>query len=152
FEICDSKTGAIVHSYKGKEFHASWYQFTPDGKGILGASHDGALRVWDFATGKELVKMTGHQGTPQYRAFSADGRVLVTATLTRPLDGSSVRVWDLKSGKELAKFDPGTGVVGVAASGDGARVAALAYTNSAGKPDPQHLATVWDVASGKSLA
>jgi hypothetical protein len=43
-------------------------------------------------------------------------------------------------------------VVGVALSGDGSRVAALAYTNAGGQPDARHRATVWDVASGKVLA
>src|SRR5207244_11585237 len=60
------------------------------------------------------------------------------------------RVWDLKTGKELATLKPEADVTAVAASGDGRRVAALAYTNSAGKPDPR--ATVWDVPTGKVLA
>jgi RNA polymerase sigma factor (sigma-70 family) len=153
FEICDAATGKVVHSHRGKGFSGlGWKDFTPDGKAVAVSSHDGTIRVCAIDDGKELVKMTGHQGTPQYRAFSADGRVLVTATLNSPPEEFSVRVWELKTGKELAKFAPGTGVVGVAASDDGRRVAALAYTNAAGKPDPRHQATVWDVATGKVLA
>jgi RNA polymerase sigma factor (sigma-70 family) len=153
FEICDAKTGEIVHSHRGKRFQGlGWREFTPDGKAVAISYHDGTIGVYAIDTGKELVRMTGHKEMPQYRAFSADGRVLVTATLNDPLEEFSVRVWDLKTGKELAKLNPGVGVCGVAASADGRRVAALAYTNSAGKPDPRQQATVWDVTSAKVLA
>jgi dipeptidyl aminopeptidase/acylaminoacyl peptidase len=58
----------------------------------------------------------------------------------------------LQTGRQTGAFDPGVPVGAVAVSRAGGRVAALAYTNSAGKADPRERATVWDVATGRVLA
>ncbi len=152
-DVCDVRSGAVLHSSLGAKYRMTEsLDFTPDGKGVVAVSQDNSIFAWEIAPLKELVRMTGHQGRPQYRAVSADGRVLVTATLNSPPEEFPVRAWDLKTGRQLAKLNSGVGVGGVAASGDGRRLAALAYTNAAGKPDPRHRASVWDVASGKLLA
>jgi hypothetical protein len=151
--VRDVRTGkAILTKPTTSEDMMSWLDFTPDGQGIVGARYGGTILGWEYESGKEILRMAGHNGTPQYRSFSGDGRALVTATLNNPLEEYSVRVWDWRLGKQLARLNPGVGVVGVAASFNGSRVAALGYTNAGGKPDPRHLTTVWDVTSGKVVA
>jgi RNA polymerase sigma factor (sigma-70 family) len=143
-EIRDAGTGRYAHILRGPAYRAVWYQFTPDGAGVLGAGHDGMLRVWELATGEERYALAGHATPPRSRAFSGDGKLLVTATPNDPPGLFPLLVWDLTTGLPRANLDPGTAIAGVAVSRDGGRVAAL--DAGAGR------ATVWDVASGKVLA
>ncbi len=161
FEVCDAATGKAVYSFREDNIPGGhyWLDFTPNGKAIIACQVDGSFRILSF-DGKLLARMSGHKGAPPYHAFSSSAQLMVTATINELPEEFSVRVWDLKNGKELAKFNPGVSVMGngyqygsiVALSGDGRRVASLTYTNSYGKPEPNELATVWDVSSGKVLA
>ena len=38
--------------------------FSPDGRAVLSGSGDGALRLWDAATGQQVRALEGHVGTP----------------------------------------------------------------------------------------
>lgn len=62
--------------------------FAPDGKRIVTASKDNTVRVWDAATGKELLKLEGHTGSLIGVAFAPDGQRIVTAS-----DDKTARVW-----------------------------------------------------------
>ncbi len=150
-QIRRADTNQVVHSHKAEGNSARWLDFTPDGKGVIGAGHDGTLRVWSVATGEETVAFKGHPQPPVAHAFSADGKVLVTATRDAP-EKTPVRVWDAKTGKELATFGAEAPVLKLAISADGSRIAVAPYTNSAGKPDPRERVTVWDVKAGTVAA
>src|SRR5262249_50770768 len=54
--------------------------FSPDGGRIATASSDGTARVWEAATGKELVTLAGHHGEIYSATFSPDGQRIVTAS------------------------------------------------------------------------
>src|SRR5262249_20181676 len=61
-------TGEEIRKIKwpGK-FPASWVwglAFSPDGKVLAGACHEGEIKLWDLSSGKELRSCTGHQGAP----------------------------------------------------------------------------------------
>jgi WD40 repeat protein len=78
-------------------------RFSPDGSKLVGASGSSAAKVWDAATGQELLKLVGHTYWVMGSAFSPDGRMLATTSL----DGS-VKLWSLESGRELvAGVGPG---------------------------------------------
>ncbi|TCG04459.1 hypothetical protein BZM27_40695 [Paraburkholderia steynii] len=49
--------------------------FSPDGKRVVTASWDGTARVWDLATGKQIVQLSGHQNLvyPPPSARTASG-------------------------------------------------------------------------------
>ena len=113
--------------------------FSPDGRRLASAGLDGAVRLWDPATGAELAALTGHTGAVATVAFSPDGRRLASAGL----DGA-VRLWDPATGAELAALTGHTGAVAtVAFSPDGRRLA------SAGDDGAVRL---WDPATGAELA
>jgi RNA polymerase sigma factor (sigma-70 family) len=113
--------------------------FTPDGKGLLTSGHfDGAVRLWDAGTGKEVRCFPARQRDNAVLALSADGRVLAAG-------GSNgvVRLWDLATGRE---HFPGrghdAGLWTLAFSPDGKTLAA------GGANEPISL---WGVGSGRRL-
>src|SRR5436305_1676291 len=69
---------------------------SPGGKRIASASGDKTARVWDPATGQELLSLQGHTAVVSSVAFSPDARRLVTAA-----GDNTVRVWDAATGREL---------------------------------------------------
>ncbi|HZY87079.1 MAG TPA: serine/threonine-protein kinase, partial [Gemmataceae bacterium] len=75
--------------------------FSPDGTRLSSVGGDGALRVWEVATGVELFsrrgRAAGREGPSPLRAvvYSSDGRRLATAGA----DGA-LRLWDARTGAE----------------------------------------------------
>lgn len=73
--------------------------FSPDGS-LIAAAHSGvygdhAFRLWDVASGRILLEVTGHAGKVTGLSFSPDGRSIVSSSL----DGTLI-LWkvDLESG------------------------------------------------------
>ena len=54
--------------------------FSPDGKRLASAGHDRTVKVWDAATGQEILTLKGHTGLCQSVAFSPDGKRLASAS------------------------------------------------------------------------
>lgn len=66
--------------------------FDPNGRLIVSASLDGAVRVWEAATGESVGAPLRHEGGVLWADFSPDGAKLVTAA-----EDGAVRVWDVHS-------------------------------------------------------
>ena len=79
---------------KGHESCANKLVFSPDGKILASGSMDGAIRLWDIATGKNLAVLEGHTYFVRSVAFSPDGKTLVSGSA----DGT-VRLWDVDPAK-----------------------------------------------------
>ncbi len=52
---------------------------TPDGQRAVSASDDQTLKVWDLESGRELMTIAAHSGAVLKRAWSADGKILLSA-------------------------------------------------------------------------
>lgn len=119
--------------------------FHPTGKWI--ASPGAAVQIFDLATGKKVIALTGHDAVrnpPQvepsrwihHAAFSPDGKTLATAATDRV-----VILWDWKEGKELRRLEGhGAAVWSVAFSPDGKQVVSGGFDGSV---------KVWDAKTGK---
>jgi WD40 repeat protein len=96
--------------------------YSPDGRWIAGGDDDGAVQVWDAATGKRAFTLKGHGFAVGRVAFSRDGRRLASGDTG---DLGQVKVWDLESRQELLSLPAsGSSLIDLGFSPDGLRLAA----------------------------
>jgi WD40 repeat protein/serine/threonine protein kinase len=112
--------------------------FSPDGRRIVSGSQDGAVKLWDAISGRELLSLQAHQGMVSGEAFSPDGRRLASAGLDY-----TARVWDAQTGQKLFTLEGHQDRARVAFSPDGTR---LASASQDGK------VKVWDVSTGRLIS
>jgi WD40 repeat protein/tRNA A-37 threonylcarbamoyl transferase component Bud32 len=138
---------------------------------LLGAPPAGDLpftpvRIWDVATGKELVAFQGHRTAPVFAAFSPDGKRVLTAEDRQSsrwifshsggyragdgrLTDPAAYIWDAATGKRLQtlKGNENRDLTCAAWSPDSQRVL------MADQSDANSLVAVriWDVAAGKPV-
>lgn len=141
-KILDALTGKELLTFSGGHTQSiKSVAFSPDGSRLATSSTDQTVKVWDLATGKQLLSLS----TPTFAfpaglrvAFSPDGQRIAAAS-----SENSARVWDVATGKELLALRGHTQpVVGATYSPDGSRIAT---------PCLDGTAKVWDAATGKEL-
>lgn len=147
--------GAVARLGTVRWRHAGPVQFvalSPGGKAVVTAANDRFVRVWDFATGKELQRfgpgpridprtgpglLTSMRLTQIVVAVSPDGKLLAAQ-----FEPETIQLWEIATGKKLQ-----------AIPGDAAfEVGAMAFA-----PDGKHLALasingpvrLWDLDAGK---
>jgi WD40 repeat protein len=120
--------------------------FSLDGQRIVTGSEDQTAKVWDAATGRELLALKGHTHMVTSVAFSPDGKRIITGAGdwsspdTRP---GEAKVWDAATGQEVLALKGHTDCVwNVAFSPDGKRIVT-------GSED--QTARVWDAATGQEI-
>ncbi|HBZ30896.1 MAG TPA: hypothetical protein DEO56_09945, partial [Nitrosomonas nitrosa] len=135
---------ALTRSIEIMRFHQlDWVYsvaFSPDGNRILSGGKDGALRMWDVQTGKQIGKpLIGHEASILSVAFSSDGRRIVSGSLDNTL-----RLWDAQTGMPIR--EPLTGhvhdVLSVAFSPDGRRIVSGSRDNTL---------RLWDAQTGMPI-
>jgi hypothetical protein len=83
------RTGSESRAFGGKHIVANTALFSPDGKMLIAGKHDGALRIWDVASGTVLVDFPAHPSQITAVAFSQDGKRLASGARD-----AGVLVWD----------------------------------------------------------
>jgi WD40 repeat protein/tRNA A-37 threonylcarbamoyl transferase component Bud32 len=90
--LWDAVTGKELQHF-GAGSSSQVLAVTPDGKRVLSGGMDGAVRVWDPASGTEVGLLLGHRGPVTVLVVSPDGKL----ALSGGQDGT-VRLWDLEAG------------------------------------------------------
>jgi WD40 repeat protein len=109
-----------------------------DGKLLATASQDQTAKIWEMATGKELVTLKGHVGPLNSVIFSKDSRRILTAS-----DDKTIKLWDCRSGKEIRTYNGHAGpVMALALNLDGNRFLSGSQDKTI---------RFWDIETGKEL-
>src|ERR687893_833597 len=81
--------------------------FSPDGRPPAPGDAEGAVKVWDVATGREARALAGaHAQQVTALAFSADGRLLASGG-----KDNAVRLWEVSTGRGLHTLAGHTGLI-----------------------------------------
>jgi len=111
--------------------------YSPDGTRFATASDDGTAKVWEAATGGELLTL--ETGPSAAVAFSSEGSHLATANY----EAKTATIWDADTGRELLTLAGHTGGVNhIAFSPDGSRLATASDDTTA---------KVWDASTGQEF-
>jgi WD40 repeat protein len=144
--LSEENTVVLLDLTTGKELPLTGHtapilrvQYAADGKTLTSWGVDGAFRVWDTQSGKEL-RSTRVVGVGEYFAVSPDGR-----TLADTLDETRLSLREAATGKELHEVQMPRNPFGTLAfSPDGKTLAVQ------GLADKSLELVLYDVASGKS--
>lgn len=102
--VWDLETLQRLPGFEGHRNGIGWVEFSPDGTRVASTSGrqnstnggycndlpDQTVRVWEVATGREIVRLEGHTAFVSGVAFSPDGKLLASSAA----DGTA-RVWEL---------------------------------------------------------
>lgn len=125
--------------FKGHDNLVFNVAFTSDGKTFATASFDGTVKLWDFASGKEVAVLKVSKDPVYGVAFNNDGTVVATSG-----DDKAIRFWNAKDGKMIKELPKAhTGIVQwVAFSPDGKYLASASSDKSV---------KIWDAKEGKEV-
>jgi eukaryotic-like serine/threonine-protein kinase len=126
---------------------------SPDGKQLASASFDNTVKLWDTATGREMLTLNGHTEWVTSVAFGPDGKLLASASSDK-----TVKLWDTTTGNEIRTLNGhAEWVTSVAFSPDGKRLAAAssdAYADIVSRPQrfsppsSDQAVKLWDTSTG----
>jgi eukaryotic-like serine/threonine-protein kinase len=142
--VRDARAGVETRTIPGLSDDVQALTFNPDGTRLLSVDLSGNLRLWDFATGREVAAttLTGGLYVRKIR-FSRDGKHLAVAGTIRPLQTGYVRILDAETAREVWSL-----------KGHSLRVDDADFT-----PDGLRLATasldqtvrIWDLSTGQEI-
>ena len=126
--------------------HRTWVNvvaFSPDGTRIASGHGNGRVRLWDTATGANLLTLDAHADRVMTVAFSPDGQILASGEghyATDPL----VRLWDVATGDNVTTLElPAAQILAVTFSPDGTPIASGNVSGGIG---------LWNVATASRIA
>lgn len=123
----------IIRGHRGPIYPAG---FSPNGKRVVSAWGK-TVKVWDAATGAEVMNLDGHEALVISAMFSPDGKRIVSAG-----NDNMIKIWDAATGASLMTLLGHEADVNARFSPDGKRIVS-------GSDDST--IKVWDATSGDEL-
>jgi RNA polymerase sigma factor (sigma-70 family) len=142
FRVWDPATGKVLREFSVPGPEQQPFTLSPDGKTFASWGSDHVLRLWDFATGKEVSSElhAGHVHRLSAVALSPDGKLLATSGG----DEETARLWDVATGTEVPQIngppDPRGSAVAFSPDGKTLAVTPMSW-------DLQ----LWDTGTGEPL-
>jgi WD40 repeat protein len=138
WDVADSHHLRLSRLLKGHNEWLTCVAYRSDGTQIATADRAGVLRVWDAASGKNVLTIEGRKGELASVAFSPDGKSLAAGDA-----GGLVSLWDAHTGRQIQIFKGHEGRINqVVFSRDGSMVASASDDRTA---------RLWDSATGRIL-
>ncbi len=145
--------------------------FAPDGRLVVAGYPSGVVQVLDPTTGRErrtIETPRGYRGLFDYMQMSKDGRLVFVGLGDSKFEpvhegekksyfrrySGEIRVYDLGSGAqgEPLKVEPRRGVLSIAVSPDGTKLATMEYSSgSAADFDKLRAIYLWDLATRQAV-
>jgi WD40 repeat protein len=98
--VWDLTTGREAAAFRGHPPGVTAVAFSPDSRRLISLGQDKTLKVWDVATGQELLSLPAPTGVSQC-VFSPDGRYLITGDFTGVTMVWDGRPWDEKEARAI---------------------------------------------------
>jgi WD40 repeat protein len=112
--VWDAATGEVVRQIDSTDPILT-LAFSPDGRFLASGFQNGAIMVWDIASGAMVSAMAGHSSHANHLTFSPDGRTLLSGGSDR-----LIILWDVATGQRIRVYEGHSGNVNsVAFSADG---------------------------------
>jgi WD40 repeat protein/serine/threonine protein kinase/DNA-binding XRE family transcriptional regulator len=143
--VWDAETTELVSTWQTDDTcHLGWPRWSPDGSRIatgcifVEAGINTPARIWDVASGREIMTLESEYGWTFRAVWSPDG----TRILTTYENGAAI-IWDVETGESLLTFTRHQGAVDGKWSPDGTLIASTDYA--------EQLAKIWDSETGEEL-
>lgn len=147
-DLWDSASGKNVKKFAGHSGKVHCVAFSADGKLLASGAgiydddreeyQDCNIRLWNVATGKELVRCVGHSEPIKSVVFSPDGQVVASGSWD-----NTIRLWDVATGEKIATLNGYSQNVRAIAFSPNAKTIASSWDSGV---------RLWDVATGKEYA
>ncbi|BAV50867.1 (Myosin heavy-chain) kinase., Histone acetyltransferase [Mesorhizobium loti] len=132
WDVDGALTTALSHEYR-----PTFAVFSPDNVHLLTGGGDSAAHLWDFVSGREIMRLDTHE-IVQNATFSPDGKRVTTASLE-----GQVRIWDVATGYEAAQFRSHGGLIEIQFGRDGKSLVSTSINATA---------QLWDATTGTEQA
>ncbi|MGB2862624.1 MAG: protein kinase [Sedimentisphaerales bacterium] len=134
-KVWDTVTGAEIIAFSGNAGGGAIAAFSPDGKHIVSAGVDGAINIYDSASGNEVMTLKGNNRIYAV-SFSSDGKLLASGCIN-----NTIKIWDAKTGAIVMTLRGHNGPINsVAFSPDGNYLVSGSWDGTV---------RVWDIATGR---
>lgn len=120
--IWSAETGEVRNRFNASDTPDSnsdqkrfeYLRWSPSGQLLLAVLSDSKVRIWDVPTGKELPRISGHEGHICDAYFLAEESQLVTAS-----HDQTIRLWNIDSGKQIRRWNYADPIQEMVATPDG---------------------------------
>ncbi|AUB34456.1 Serine/threonine protein kinase [Nostoc flagelliforme CCNUN1] len=129
---------SLANTLQGHENSVLSVAISPDGKTIVSSGGDRTIKLWNFATGKQISSLNAYSQQVNVVAISPDGKTLVSGS-----DDNTIKIWNLATRKQIRTL------TGHSDSVHALAISADSETLVSGSDD--NTIKIWDLATGEQI-